>query len=199
MRSDLGKITTLTAPNNAPQAAHTEKAEAEAAYRAEVEATAAAAREREGDLARRLDDAEARVTEMQQWEEAEAAWAREMEAATRREEGLGAATRDAETAREAAELRAEEALAELERRDGERQVRLSCAWFAKRVCCPLAVCFVFGSMATTTISDFLRARVTSQVHVLCCSLDAGVEEWRRLGGDEGSFGSWRHVIVFVYL
>ena len=88
-----------------------------------------AARGREEELAQRLaeallalDDAEARLVEMRQWEDAEAAWAREKEASRRREAGLGAAREDAEAARERAERRAEEALSELGKRNGEKQV-----------------------------------------------------------------------------
>lgn len=88
-----------------------------------------AAREREKQLVQRLeeallavDDAEARLVEMREWEDAEAAWARDREASRRREEGLGAAREDAEAARERAELRAEEALLELGKRNGEKQV-----------------------------------------------------------------------------
>lgn len=84
---------------------------------------------REEELARRLDetllaldDAEGRLVEMRQWEEAEAAWERDREASRRKEEGLGAAREDAEAARERAEMKAEEALSELAKWDGERQV-----------------------------------------------------------------------------
>lgn len=92
-------------------------------------AAAEAAREREEELTGRLDvalhaldEAETRLVEMRQWEEAEAAWARDREASRRREEGLGAAREDAEAARERAEVRAQEALSELGKRDGEKQV-----------------------------------------------------------------------------
>lgn len=52
------------------------------------------------------------------WEEAEATWARDMEAARMREEGLGAA-------REQAEVKLAEAVEELRRRDGQRDVRFT--------------------------------------------------------------------------
>lgn len=69
------------------------------------------------------------MVEMRQWEDAEAAWARDREASRLREEGLGVARGDAEAARERAELRAEEALSELRKRDGERQVCMYvCLW-----------------------------------------------------------------------
>lgn len=84
-----------------------------------------------GELAQSLNEvlldsneAEARSTEVRQWEEAEAAWAGDQEAARRREEGLGLKKQEAEAARVRAETRLEEALRELRKRDAERGVSL---------------------------------------------------------------------------
>lgn len=67
-------------------------------------------------------EARSRLIEVRQWKEAEAAWAREVEAGKRRERGLGAAREEAEVVRVRAERKLEEAHAELESRDFERQV-----------------------------------------------------------------------------
>lgn len=70
-------------------------------------------------------EAESGLIEARQWEDAEAAWAREVEAGRGRERRLGAAREEAEVALERAERRLEGALAELESRDVDRQV---CEW-----------------------------------------------------------------------
>lgn len=57
-------------------------------------------------------------SQMRLWEEAEATWARDMEAARMREEGLGAA-------REQAEVKLAEAVEELRKRDRQRDVRFT--------------------------------------------------------------------------
>lgn len=65
--------------------------------------------------------------EARQWEEAEAAWAREVKAGRRREMELGAARQEEEAARGLAEERLQAALAELEIRDADREVlHISC-------------------------------------------------------------------------
>lgn len=112
-------------------------------------------------------DAQSRLIEARQWEEAEASFARDMEAGRRREEDMSAAREDAEFARDQAERGLEQAVVDLQRSDAERAVGLKLCnrflqlhqWTAEFqrgcVACPPSLsncCFEFSVVMTTNFN-----------------------------------------------